>query len=185
MGTSAGYAGGVVGYLHQVDAVNTTMTCTYGANKGAVSGNKYVGGIVGYSSITVADCIANCVNIGSVEGAITDANYAGYIGGIAGYTLANIIDSKVYSSVRRNNYLNVGMVTGSARAQDTVVATNCQVGGAFVRIEYDAADEIDKEVTTPLTSNDYFNYIYGGTTDWTNVENYDGCTFLESKPSIK
>ena len=185
LGTSAGYAGGVVGYLHQVDAVNTTMTCTYGANKGAVSGNKYVGGIVGYSSITVADCIANCVNIGSVEGTITDANYAGYIGGIAGYTLANIIDSKVYSSVRRNNYLNVGMVTGSERVQGTVVATNCQVGGTFVLTKYDDEDETDKEVKTPLTSDDYFNYIYGGTTDWTNVESYDGCTFLESKPSIK
>lgn len=191
LGTSAGYAGGVVGYLHLVDTTNNYMTCTYNANKGTVSGNKYVGGIVGYSGVIVDEKtvvfdgvkVTNCVNVGNVEGTITDANYAGYIGGIAGYIIANITDSKVYSSVRRNNYLNVGMVTGSARAQDTVVATNCQVGGAFVRTEYDAADEIDKEVKTPLTSNDYFNYIYGGTTDWTDVESYDGCTLLEAKPS--
>ena len=186
LGTSAGYAGGVVGYIHQVDATNTTMTCTYSINKGAVSGNKYVGGIVGYSGITLADCIANCVNIGSVEGTITDADYAGYIGGIAGYVAANITNSKAYSSIRRNNYLNVGMVTGSARVKDTVVATNCQVGGDFVKLEYDQEDEVDKETVTPLTDENFFNCIYGSdtNTDWTGTDNYDGCTLLTVKPTF-
>ena len=187
LGTSAGYAGGVVGYIHLVDATNTYMTCTYSANKGKVSGNKYVGGIAGYSGIKAADQIANCVNIGNVEGSITsgtqDAKFEGYVGGIVGFTLANITNSKVYSNIKGINYSNVGMVTGSARANDTVVASNCQIGGTISN-SYDNADKIG--IITTIDGDNFFEYIYGvADIDWSTIEGYDGCTLLESKPTIK
>ena len=188
LGTSAGYAGGVVGYIHLVDANNTHMTCTYSANMGAVSGNKYVGGIVGYSGIKAADQITNCINIGSVEGTIKtgtkDAKYAGFIGGLIGYAAANIVDSKVYANVKGVYYLNAGMATGSERANGTVVATNCQIGGT-ISIDHDDEDESEKINT--LTEDNYYKFIYGNVTgiDWTGTENYDGCTLLTSAPTIQ
>ena len=188
LGTSAGYAGGVVGYIHLVDANNTHMTCTYSANMGAVSGNKYVGGIVGYSGIKAADQITNCINIGSVEGTIKtgtkDAKYAGFIGGLVGYAAANIVDSKVYANVKGVYYLNAGMATGSERANGTVVATNCQIGGT-ISIDHDDEDESEKINT--LTEDNYYKFIYGNVTgiDWTGTENYDGCSLLTSAPTIQ
>ena len=188
LGTSNGYAGGVVGYIHLVDAANTEISCTYSANKGAVSGNKYVGGIVGYSGIKAADQIANCANIGSVEGTIDtgtkEAKYAGFVGGIAGYTASNIINSKVHAAVKGIYYLNTGMVTGSERVNDTVVATNCQVGGTIC-IDHDDEDESEKINT--LTEENYYKFIYGNITgiDWTGTENYDGCALLTSAPTIQ
>ena len=35
-----------------------------------------------------------------------------------------------------------------------------------------------------LAPENYFNYIYGGTTQWAEGSNYDGCTFLSAKPTI-
>ena len=188
LGTSNGYAGGVIGYIHQVDAANTEISCTYSANKGAVSGNKYIGGIVGYSSSTIVDNIANCTNIGSVEGTIEtgtkDAKYAGFVGGIAGYTASNIINSKVHAAVKGVYYLNAGMVTGSERVAGTVVATNCQIGGT-ISIDHDEEDESAKSIN--INGDNYHNYIFGNITgvDWSGTDNYDGCTFLESKPTIQ
>ena len=46
----------------------------------------------------------------------------------------------------------------------------------------DDEDESQKEKLTPLTADNYFDYIFGGTTDWTGVENYDGCTLLTASP---
>ena len=77
---------------------------------------------------------------------------------------------------------NLGWATGSARVKDSIVATNCKFGGNLVEIEIDDEDESQKEKSTPLTADNYFDYIFGGTTDWTGVENYDGCTFLEASP---
>ena len=188
LGTSAGYAGGIVGYFHQVDAANTEMSCTYSANKGTVSGNKYVGGIVGNSSSTIADHIANCTNIGTVVGSINtgakDAKYAGFVGGIAGCTASSITNSKVYAAIKGVYYLNVGMITGSERVAEKIVATNCQVGGSIYAVK-DDEDESEKRIS--LVNDNYHEYIFGNITgiDWTGTDNYDGCTLLESVPTIK
>ena len=73
---------------------------------------------------------------------------------------------------------------GAARAEGTVVASNCQLGGTILG-EYNIEDEVYE--TFNLTPENYFNYIYGSgdKTDWGTSTNYDGCTLLESKPSIQ
>ena len=187
LGTSAGYAGGVVGYIHLVDAVNTAMTCTYSANKGAVSGNKYVGGIVGFSGIATADCIANCVNVGDVTGAITtgtkDAKYAGFVGGIVGSAAANIITSTNFATVKGLYYANVGAITGAARSE-AVVAKDCKVGG-HICLEQDENEEfLVDDVLIAISSLNFYDYIYGTTTNWADVENYDGCTVITAAPKL-
>ena len=47
--------------------------------------------------------------------------------------------------------------------------------------------EDEKYNTTALNASNYYNFIYGSgaNTDWTGTDNYDGCSLLESKPSIQ
>ena len=40
-------------------------------------------------------------------------------------------------------------------------------------------------VTTPLNADNFYNYLYGGSTDWTGATDYDGCTVLTSKPTFE
>ena len=64
----------------------------------------------------------------------------------------------------------------------TVVASNCSVGGAFY--EYDSDDDTYRKIT--LTADNFFEYLYGGETDWSaaGVTDYHGCTFLAEKPTL-
>ena len=49
--------------------------------------------------------------------------------------------------------------------------------------EYD--EDEDEYLTDNISSSNFHKYIYGGgTTDWTGVENYDGCSALASKPAL-
>ena len=76
------------------------------------------------------------------------------------------------------------MIMGAARAEGTVVASNCQLGGTILG-EYNIEDESHEQIN--LTSANYFNHIYGSgvNTDWAGTTNYDGCVFLSEKPTIQ
>ena len=148
--------------------------------------NLNVGGIVGkFTNSAACTGCENAVNTGNITiigeiGGITDASY---IGGIIGYTEEPIINATAHCKISAPDY-NVGWITGVARVQDAVVAKDCKIGGNVSVIEIDPEDETKKEKLTPITADNFYNYIFGGTTDWTGVENYDGCTYLETKPTI-
>ena len=101
-----------------------------------------------------------------------------------GNATANLVGAKSYCTIRALGCPNVGMVMGAARAEGTVVASNCQLGGAMLG-EYNVEDEEYK--TEPLGESNFFNFIYGSgkATDWGTSTNYDGCTLLTEKPTIE
>ena len=101
-----------------------------------------------------------------------------YIGGVAGSSTSKICNAKALSNIQAIGYNGgVGMITGSARVADTVVASNCAVGGS-IATSTTAQGEIERPKRTKLSATNYYNYIYGGMgTDWTGTDNYDGCTF--------
>ena len=141
-----------------------------------------VGGIVGVSGANA--CSAELINTGKIT-AIKGKNGmpATYgFGGIFGIAGAAIENAQSYFTIDNDDLTNFGWITGSARANDSVVATNCKIGGGFTA--FDDADESMKVV--PFTDSDFYNYIYGNgvSTDWAGTDNYDGCTLLSEKPAI-
>ena len=140
-----------------------------------------VGGIIGISG--AVDCEAKLVNTGDIvvkdTAKIPATNGFGGIIGVAGGTING---AQSYFTLEKNYEIaaNIGFITGSARANGSVVASNCKIGGGVLK--FDDADESMKVV--PFTESDFHNYIYGsGTdTDWTGTDNYDGCTLLSAKP---
>ena len=106
------------------------------------------------------------------------------IGGIYGYSnIANLVveNAEVYTNITASGYPNVGMLFGFARTANAY-AKNCKVGGSTAR-EYNTEDE--EYITNYLTASNYYKYIYasGASTDWSGTDNYDGCTWLSSKPA--
>ncbi len=163
-----------------------------------------VGGIIAGNSAAAKDLTvggvttkieadySNNVNTGKIEIAdITIAkNHA--IGGIIGYAANHVSNCQSYCELSAIGATNAGMIMGTARAEATLVK-NCQVGGQIAVTESekktwddDAEDYIWKTSPdwNPLTNENYFTYIYGGTTDWTGVEAYDGCSWLSEAPAV-
>ena len=139
-----------------------------------------VGGIVGVSGANA--CSAELINTGKIT-VIKGKNGmpATYgFGGIFGIAGGAIENAQSYFSVDNDDLTNFGWITGSARVNGSVVATNCKIGGGIMK--FDDADESMKVV--PFTENDFQNYIYGSgaNTDWTGTDNYDGCSPLSAKP---
>ena len=155
--------------------------------EGTVKGELHCGGVAG--RIGAAKFVGPLVNTGTidVDNMVEFTADNCYVGGISGVLKASskIANAVSYCDIIANKISNVGWITGSARVAGSVLVENCQLGGARVVIEIDEEDETKKEKMTPLTADNYFNYIYGGTTDWTGVVNYDGCTFLTAMPSIQ
>ena len=155
--------------------------------EGTVKGELHCGGVAG--RIGASKFVGPLVNTGTidVDNMVEFTADNCYVGGISGVLNADskIADAVSYCDIIANKISNVGWITGSARVEGSVLVENCQLGGARVVIEIDEEDETKKEIRTPLTADNYFNSIYGGTTDWTGVVNYDGCTFLTAMPSIQ
>ena len=180
--------GGIVGYPNSFAKIKAGVINTGDIKVGAAGVETKVnflcvGGIWGEvtsASATMTDPI-NTGNITITN--VANASVAdSYVGGIVGKTIAKVTNAQCYCNIAAAGYTNLGWATGSARVKDSIVATNCKFGGNLVEIEIDDEDESQKEKSTPLTADNYFDYIFGGTTDWTGVENYDGCTLLTASP---
>ena len=107
-----------------------------------------------------------------------------YIGGVAGSSTSKICNAKALSNIQAIGYNGgVGMITGSARVADTVVASNCAVGGSICT-SMTGEGEAERPNMFELSESNYYNYIYGSGagTDWTGTADYDGCTF-EAMPT--
>ena len=157
------------------------------ANSGKITINStaathYIGGCAASSA---SAAIVHYVNIGEIEvKKPAESTSVYYVGGVAGTASVNLVDAKAYCNINALGCDNVGMIMGAARAEGTVIASNCQLGGAMLG-EYDPSDKTYAK--TELDGDNYYNFIYGSgeLTDWGTSENYDGCTLLESKPTIE
>ena len=179
--------GGVAGVQVTSNKTNSSQM-TNASNKGNITVDNVkaselqVGGICGYMSGGLAPN-GELVNVGniSVSNITTTTAGAVYTGGIAGYSKLPVEGAKCYCTINTQAHPNTGFIFGNARTS-TVIAKNCQIGGE-VAYKYD--EEEDEYLTEKVSNSNFHKYIYGGgTTDWTGVENYDGCSALASKPAL-
>ncbi len=163
-------------------AIKNTGRISFTGSITHASATLRVGGLfpsllAGCTSI-VAEGTTEFVNEGNIEvtGSVkTPAN--AMIGGIVGNAASPITGARCYCNIKAEGFSR-GWITGAARSE-TVKAIDCAIGGGERRMQ---DVETEEWYTEPIfTIEDYFNYIYGGTTDWTGTTNYDGCGFLSSK----
>jgi hypothetical protein len=50
---------------------------------------------------------------------------------------------------------------------------------------WDTEDSEPRAEGEKIDSDNFSNYIYGGETDWTGVDGFDGCSALTSKPTVQ
>ncbi len=145
----------------------------------SASSTLAVGGIIGISGTQA--CEANLVNTGNIiinkeTAKIPATNGFGGIMGIASGTIKN---AKSLCSIEAIDVTaNIGFITGSARNADTVVASNCVVGGKICT-SMTGEGEAERPNMIELSAGNYYNYIYGSA-DWTGVEGYDGCKYISA-----
>ena len=161
---------------------------TNATNKGNITvdnvkvGSLHVGGICAYISGGLAPN-GELVNTGNISVSNYTISSSGtfYVGGIVGYSVVAVEGAKCHCSINTQAHANTGFIFGVPRSA-TVIAKSCQIGGELAT-EYD--EDEDVYLTEKISSNNFHKYIYGGgTTDWTGVENYDGCSALASKPAL-
>ena len=106
-----------------------------------------------------------------------------YVGGAFGKMPGKSIkDIQCYATITKGNCANFGFISATPRdATHKIVGGG--IGGKFIK-EWDDSDGEIVAKTTSITDSNYSNYIYGGSTDWTGVEDYDGCVYLKSKPEV-
>ena len=176
-GTNDGFVGGIVGYINESDHANCDISVAQCANKATITGRYRVGGIIGTSTTTNNEAITNCVNIGELVS--TDNVATTTLGGIAGMTTSFITNCQSHCRIA-TQHCTFGIITAAKRTETTLVK-NCQVGGVVIS-EYD--EDEDEYIEAKLSSSNYYKYIYGGSTDWSGVEGYDGNTLLSTTPTV-
>ena len=185
------YVAGVIGYGYTFSYDTTTWTGNV-INNGnlicsgtSIGGGYHVGGIIASTGGSLGEAV-NLYNFGDIivtggggvkNGVEGIEQVGGIVGKNAGFPIYN---GNVYCTIDAKEANYVGFICGTARSA-TVTATNCNLGGELLG-EYNIEDETYK--TTTLTAENYFDYIFGGTTDWSGVEAYDGCNVLTEKPTI-
>ena len=135
----------------------------------------------------IADARDNCstvINTGDIVlmHDIPDGNTY-YVGGAFGKMPAKSIkDIQCYATITKGKSANFGFISATPRdATHKIVGGG--IGGKFIK-EWDDSDGELVAKTTSITDSNFYNYIYGGSTDWTGVDDYDGCEYLTSKPEV-
>lgn len=198
------YIGGIGGTTSNGDAVKIT-NCTNEAQISSTSAAKtstYIGGILGQfwsnktediivdieavddsgasapTKASTTSTLSGCINIGNVKAEGKPS--VTVLGGIVGNSAISVSDCKAYANIECLDCPKIGMIMGTARTT-AIMANNCWVGG---KVAY-GIDQMDLAVQrVTLQGDNYFNYIYGGETAWEAESNYDGCQWLDKKPTI-
>ena len=185
--------GGIGGYLcnHGV----TTYSISNCGNSGKIlydgvttaNQNMYAGGVFAYfadANTTVAAENSRLVNIGNIEiknSSIPDAVM--WIGGVVARTVVAVPNGESYCDITATGYTNVGWITGTARTS-SILATNGKVYASPAK-KWDDEGQTWVDGEEGLFNGDNFmDYIYGGSTDWTGTTNYDNCTYFDVKPEL-
>ncbi|MBR2025941.1 MAG: hypothetical protein IKA07_02255 [Alistipes sp.] len=106
------------------------------------------------------------------------------IGGVVSYSVAPVNNVECYCKIDAPTATSIGFIMPTPRVPGSVIATNCKIGGTLVG-DYD--EDEDVYIETKLSSSNFHNYLFGSgkNTDWTGTDNYDGCSYLSSKPTIQ
>ena len=203
-------AGGVgYSYTGSGDNLNTINV----KNKGKVIINEGTGsagadiriaGIIGYmNNDTTNTTISGCVNIGNIEANIPTTFTSVVVSGLIAQLSAGpvVTDCTHHAQIKAVGFEKVSALLGSSRQEYSETSTtdpetgetkvtktlariakNCKVGGSFTG-EWNEEDEEFK--TESITSRNFYNYIYVGETNWGDSTDYDGCTYLATKPVIE
>ena len=194
-GADAVYVGGVLGYGYTFSYDTTTWTGNVINNgnliaSGTSIGGQYnVGGIMASAGGSFGDKV-NLYSFGdiTVTGGGTEKNGTEgieHVGGIfAKNTSYAIYNANVFCNIKAVGANYVGMVTGGSRSADVVVS-NSNIGGTLCKeVKFNGDTFQDEEFVVTIDGSNFMDYIYGSTTDWTGVTNYDGCSFLTVKPEV-
>jgi hypothetical protein len=204
-GADAIYVGGIAGYISGTaftsyvsndttigwtgEIVNTGTMSIAGTSKG---GKCYIAGLLGSLNTNSLPATAHYVNTGKLVLSGSTGSKNGvrgplYMGGIAGLsTNSSVENAEVHCTIEAVEVGDLGMIFGTPRSE-TVVAKNCKVGGTIKAIT--TGENSQGEITTEqreiaITESNFHEHIYAGTTDWSGVTDYDGCSFLSVKPTI-
>ena len=161
--------------------IKNTGTITFEGESTLATDILAVGGVVGR---TIASCEANLVNTGKIiikkkDGSSFPTSHG--FGGVIGYTTNSIKNAKCVCDIEALNIegAKIGFITGVDRS-NTVVASNCQIGGTVCTKEGETGPE-DEPVWGPikeaLKANTFYRYIYGSaiTADQASA---DGCSYI-------
>jgi hypothetical protein len=143
------------------------------------------GGSTGYDASNLVHQLTNVVNTGNItmeNVTLAETLTLVQVGGIFGYCSSPVDNATSYCNIKVVGVpiAQVGMFSGSARSA-TSLATNLKVGGIIFG-EYDEEHEEYEEIK--INSTNFYNYIYGGKTDWSGVSNYDGCSVISAAPTL-
>ena len=185
------YLGGILGSQSSQVATLTNATfagkITYRAKSTDIC---RIGGIIGSNTQSTASW-SGIVSAGTIDFQTnTEAvNYLAsktVIGGVLANTSSGIVGAKSHCNIyvlQLAEGAKYGMVLGVDRTS-TILAKNCEVGGMIYN-KWDDEEEVYDG--TKLSSNNYYNYIYGSgkNTDWGDSTNYDGNIYLVTKPTVQ
>ena len=176
------YVGGILGNTAtaKVEYCKNSADITLGEKCTGSSAVTYIGGVVGTIENANAG-IENSAFVGTLTVSDAIGQASPLIGGIVGSTVNSVLTSYAYCSIV-TELTKRGWIMGTARSQ-TIQAQNCHLG-AMPELVYDEALDSWGPGPAKFNQSNFFNYIYGGTTDWTGVENYDGCQLLNSAEEI-
>ena len=176
-----------------VNKGNITVKGTAGAD-----GNISVGGIAAEGAAAIT-CGVNVGKITVVRPQDSTSTY--HIGGIIGISTGSVSGVESYCDIEAIGLgdQNIGMIKGQPRVVATTeedgsitntvrAALNCKLGGRIAVATSSTEDADGNSVSVidwnVISADNFYNYIYGGTTDWTGVDAYDGCSFLSVAPEV-
>lgn len=175
--------GGMIGNYSSTWTETSTGTLR---NKGNIT---YAGASSTGSTVRIAGMLAamakvpptslKMVNTGNLS--VTGTGKDVYVGGIVGAGKV-VENADCYCEIYAPDATGVGWIMAAARTS-TLVAKNCRVGGRNIT-GWDDSDMEPVAKGIRIVESNFMNYIYSGgsQTDWTGTDNYDGCSFLSSKP---
>ena len=202
------YVAGAFGYIsgtvlsYETTSGETTTTTTWSGNivnKGKLSaagksqgGQIHVGGITGFCNQPLTN-VAKYINLGDLSftgdpGSKNGVKGTTVVGGIVGELVDTTIDNaEVHCNIHAVGAEYVGMVTGMARTDKTIVS-NSAIGGTLCKEQRipeddDIFDKTPVDYVVTIDEYNFMDYIYGSV-DWAGSTTYDGCSFLSVKPAI-
>ena len=152
----------------------------------------YIGGIAAFVSKYAIPATVKLINTGDIvatgkSGEGLEKNCI--VSGIIGSLKYPIDGAQCFCNINAPMYTaQTGMLEGKARTTAQLY-TNAKVGGTICKSENETetmdGPVIYTPVITTLTGENFMDYIYGPTVDWSAITpQYDGCSYISSKEEI-
>ena len=182
------YIGGFCGSQASKVATITNFTNSGDFNyDGKTTAILRIGGVVGSNTQATSNW-SGLVNVGDITIAETSSYKATgtFLGGIIGNTAKGIVGATSFCNIKALNIASgasYGIIFGTARSS-TNIAKDCKVGGSICVKQEQNEEYIVADVIKQISSDNFMDHIYSGTTDWSSVDNYDGCSAITEEPKL-